>query len=308
MVLNGKFALAGKLTDAELMHVVFKGHNNVADVYMFNNNITLTGDFSKPNTYTVTGSKLEEDYLAFVKAFDPLKEQITTLYNKLRFIQAGKEKDSLVMEFNICRGRVLAEASRYTKARPSSPVSSFVLYVLNPLFDGIDDLEARYNELKPAAQTGVYAKMVEQLISSAKVGAIGSMAADFTQNDTANNPVSLSSFRGKYVLVDFWASWCRPCRMENPNVVRAYNRFKDKNFTVLSVSLDMQKDNWVKAIKDDKLTWTNVSDLQYWNNAAAQLYRIQSVPQNILVDPEGKIIARNLRGEELEQALKSILK
>jgi peroxiredoxin len=109
------------------------------------------------------------------------------------------------------------------------------------------------------------------------------------------------------VLVDFWASWCRPCRAENPNVVKVYNKFKNKNFTVLGVSLDQEKAAWVKAIEKDKLTWTHVSDLQQWNNAVAQLYRVQSIPQNFLIDPNGNIVAKDLRGEDLEKKLCELL-
>jgi thiol-disulfide isomerase/thioredoxin len=132
---------------------------------------------------------------------------------------------------------------------------------------------------------------------------------EFTQNDTLGNPVSLSSFKGKYVLVDFWASWCGPCRAENPNVVKTYQKFQNKNFTILSVSLDRpgQKERWLKAIHDDGLTWTHVSDLKFWDNAVAKQYGIRAIPQNLLLDPSGKIIAKNLRGEELAEKLGAVL-
>jgi thiol-disulfide isomerase/thioredoxin len=114
--------------------------------------------------------------------------------------------------------------------------------------------------------------------------------------------------RGKYVLVDFWASWCAPCRQENPNVVNAFNRFENKNFTILGVSLDKTREAWLQAIHRDQLTWSHVSDLQYWNNAAAELYEVRSIPYNILIDPQGNIVAEDLRGEELHSTLAKVLK
>lgn len=196
---------------------------------------------------------------------------------------------------------------KYLKDNPSSPIGMFVLnqvagYELDPetaepLFRSLSKTVRRY----PSANEFAYR------IELAKKLAIGNPALEFSQNDTTGAPVTLASFRGKYVLVDFWASWCGPCRAENPNVVKAFELYKDKGFTILGVSFDEKQDRWKQAIRQDNLTWTHVSDLKGWKNEVGKLYGIRAIPQNLLLDPEGRIIAKNLRAEELGRKLEELL-
>ena len=169
---------------------------------------------------------------------------------------------------------------------------------------------ALYQGLSASVRSTLRGQRIGEQIKRLQKVAVGAIAPDFTQNTPDNLPVKLSSLRGQYVLIDFWASWCGPCRQENPNLVKAFNTYKDKGFTILSVSLDQEngREAWVKAIQKDNLTWTHVSDLKFWNNAVAQEYGVHAVPQNFLLDPSGKIVAINLRGEELQSTLDKLLK
>ncbi|WP_343701572.1 TlpA disulfide reductase family protein [Chitinophaga sp.] len=172
------------------------------------------------------------------------------------------------------------------------------------------EIQPLFAKLAPEVRNSKSGVSYAERLEKVKAVGIGQVAPAFTQNDPDGKPVSLASFRGKYVLIDFWASWCGPCRAENPHVVKAYNEFKDKNFTILGVSLDRpdDKDKWLQAIQDDNLAWTQVSDLAYWKNEAAQLYAVSSIPQNFLLDPNGVIVAKNLRGEALQKKLAELIK
>ena len=153
-----------------------------------------------------------------------------------------------------------------------------------------------------------YGKLGQEKLNQLRGSSIGYPATNFSQTDPNGKLISLSDFKGKYVLVDFWASWCGPCRGENPNVVKAYNKYKDKGFTVFGVSFDQNKEKWLQAVTADNLTWTHVSDLKGWGNEAGKIFGISSIPQNLLLDKEGKIVAKNLRGADLEAKLEELIK
>ena len=306
---NGNFRLFGHTDEPSFFQIGFIGHdNNFVEVFMQNDKVSVQGEVAHIASSTVTGGLLQQDFSSYTTIFNPLKEKLNATYGKINTEKDKNKKDSLIAVFNNTKNKVIEQSHNYFKSKPGSPVSTFLLYVVHPIFGETNELESIYESLLPSAKQCVYARMIEQKIGESKVGGVGTKAVDFVQNDTTNKPVSLSSFKGKYVLVDFWASWCRPCRMENPNVLAAYNKFQSKNFTVLGVSLDQQKENWIKAINDDHMPWMQISDLKGWSNAAAQMYKITSIPSNMLVDPNGNIIGKNLRGEELNQKLSEVLK
>jgi peroxiredoxin len=220
--------------------------------------------------------------------------------NRQAMADLGLRMDKLDEAMNAVR-------SIFIKANPASFVSFDALKAIGGYDPDIAVIEPLFNGLSDKIKSSSAGKEYTANMAKMKLLSVGTIAPEFTQNNAENIPVSLSSFKGKYVLVDFWASWCGPCRGENPNVVVVYNQYKDKNFTVLGVSLDNDKDAWLKAIEKDGLTWTQVSDLKSWQNAVGQLYMIHSIPSNFLIDPTGKIIAKNLRGDELLKKMKELL-
>jgi peroxiredoxin len=238
---------------------------------------------------------LSKEYASYTKEQKEDKALMEALGAK--FEEVGNQKTPIIVEF--------------IKKNPNSYIS---LAQLKNLVEDepIDKVEGLYAGLSSELKSSDLGTKLLTAIDAAKKTSVGAMAMDFTQNDPDGKPVKLSDFRGKYVLVDFWASWCGPCRAENPHVVEAYQKFKDKNFTVLGVSLDggntrTTKEAWLKAVEKDQLTWTHVSDLKGWENEAARAWGIRGIPANFLIDPDGKIVAKNLRGQALQDKLAEIL-
>ncbi len=307
-VVGGAFHLKAEVANPGIFVIAFGGLPAKIPMFVGNDQLTITGDLKDANNIVYQGSATQSLYLQYMKVLTPQIEGLFGAKN-IGATATGNTKDSALKQVSIREAGIANSLTELIKANNQSPVSTlFLLQVTNFVPAVKENLGTYFDLLSGTAKTGPFAEYITKTISTAGVGNIGTVLPEFKQNDVNGKSVSLSSFRGKYVLVDFWASWCGPCRAENPNVVKTYNAFKNKNFTVLGVSLDQDKAKWLEAIKKDGLTWTHVSDLKYWNNAVAVQFGIQSIPANFLLDPNGVVIGKDLRGEDLSRILTEKMK
>ena len=307
---NGIFKMTGSVQFPEMEQLVATGRQKRVSFYIENSEITISGNLDSLSFAEVSGSKTQDEYQSFIDSNKPLSEKYSNLY--IEYQSARQENNTekiaeLEKEAEAIQNEMTQLEKDFVKNNPSSYVSPSILNSLSYEMEA-SDIEAAINALDTNVARIPVAKDLMARAQVMKAVAIGQKAPDFTLNDVSGNPVSLSSKIGaKLLLIDFWAGWCNPCRQENPNVVRVYKEFNKKGFDVFGVSLDRTKDEWVEAIAADKLTWTHVSDLEYWNNAAAKLYAVNAIPANFLLDENGIIIARNLRGEDLYNKVKEVL-
>ncbi|NSW94895.1 MAG: AhpC/TSA family protein [Bacteroidales bacterium] len=309
---NGTFKMKGGPVDyPEMVMLVASDNRMRTSFYLENSKISITGTLDSLYNAVITGSKTQDEYQNYINSAREISDRyndVVTQYQIARQNEDEEKINELTRQADEIQKEYVQYQKDFIKNNPSSFVSPSLLrgiaYEMEP-----DEIESYLNMMDSTVARIPAVSELKEMVVKMKSVAIGQKAPDFTLNDADGNPVSLSSKVGsKLLLVDFWAAWCGPCRQENPNVVKVYKEFNKKGFDIFGVSLDQNREDWLKAIKDDNLTWTHVSDLQYWNNAAARLYSVNAIPANFLLDEKGVIIAKNLRGEELYNKVKEILK
>jgi peroxiredoxin len=303
------FSFKGTLASPDLFYIELEGQRGAIQVFLENAAITIDANIENLKEAKVVGSSNQDILTAFGELQKGFQEKQQALYPEYQKAEESKNQvvmDSIEAEFNKSNADKFSASKDFLKLNSNTVAAAFVAYrISSPLETA--EMEEIYEMLGENAQKSSYATLIKDKIEVLKKVAIGQPAPDFTLNTTEGTPLSLSSFKGKVVLIDFWASWCGPCRGENPNVVKMYEDLHPEGVEILGVSLDENKEKWLKAIEDDGLIWNHVSDLKGWDSSAAKLYGVNGIPATVIVDKNGIIVAKNLRGEELKAAIEKLI-
>lgn len=320
---DGKIELNGTGLEAGIYQLVIENGPRVLlinDVQHINVELDLS---KKDNTYNVSGSESSQHLKDFITKYDERAAIINNVFAEIDSLKQFGGTDSLLIAATNRKNQAISGLNNYLKDfvdKADNPAESiFALGICSGSFQAeefsqmLTGVVNRFPDHKTLKQLKTtydlqQAQLAEMRREKQENSWVGKQVPDLALPSVDGNQISIASFRGKYLLVDFWASWCDPCRKENPNILNAYNEFKDKNFTILGVSLDKNMDDWKKAIHDDRLNWTQISDLAYWESKAVKTFKFEGIPYNILVDPQGKVIGESLRGPALINKLNEVLK
>lgn len=309
LVEENTFVFKGNIDLPEIYYISIEGENRYAPLFAEQSEIFFTAsidDFGNPE---ISGSVSQDEYDAYKDEVAVYEARLDEIWTQVKALRDAGDADGQA-ELEAVYDEVDAEMKAFildrAKQHNATVISAYTV-IRNAYYYDETDLEPVVTNFDPSIDSSIYVKQLSKRVKTLKSVAIGQPAVDFSMTDIEGNPLQLSSLYGKYILVDFWASWCGPCRRENPNVVAAYQDFNEKGFDILGVSFDKDRSKWIEAVRVDNLTWHQVSDLKGWGNEAGKLYAVNSIPANILLDPEGKIIAKNLRGEDLLAKLQELL-
>jgi peroxiredoxin len=309
-IVDGKAVLQGEVAFPEIYFISVQGMNQRGLIFVENVKMKVNGHVDSLRFVRITGSPVNDEYLSIKAELDADSERGMSRYQEYQLAvqQGDPEAGKIMEEVRAIFDQQEEKMVQFIRNNPESWVNPVLLEQVQQGREP-DEMESLISNLDPKILEVPGVKAISERLVKLKNVAIGNIAPDFVQNDQDGNPVRLSEIYAKnaYTLIDFWAAWCGPCRMENPNIVAVFNDYKDKGFGVFGVSLDRSKDDWLKAIEDDKLAWPHVSDLQYWQNEAAALYSVNSIPASFLVDREGRIVAKNLREEALREKVAELL-
>lgn len=308
-IVAGKFAFKGKMPIPDYRLLRLDERDYITEFFLENADINIVTQKDSLRKCIITGSSSQDIYKIYADELEKLQKEVSILRAKHKSALAAKntaEADKAKIEYQALLDKNVVFLKNFVKEHPKSAVSAYICEQQLASQLNEKELEEIVKNFPSSLDSSEYVIKLKTRLEDQKRIAVGMEGPDFTLNDPDGKPIQLSSLRGKVVLIHFWASWAMQCRQENPILVELYQQYQSKGLEIIGVSLDRTQEKWVKAIQDDKLTWLNVTDLKFWQNQAARLYAITVIPQSVLIDKDGKIIAKGLKTEELGKKLAEI--